>query len=170
MKKKMIMIAFVAAFALTASVAFAHKKVQQPHFPYNSNQCCVNQDPCCPDVDINTYNGAMVQNSVVAVSNTGGAAVIGHDYFPMMSTSSITTGNAQAVNDVQTSAVTKVTVDRPATGDLSVNTTSNPVVINKAGAIANSGVVISKTGTIKTGSAISQNSVLSVGDVTVNVK
>jgi hypothetical protein len=175
MKKKMIIAAvFVAAIAITASVAFAH----------GENGCCFPvRKACCPDVKVNTSNLVQLKNSVWAVANTGFNRITNDKCCDPCEndcqnpcrrnygSANIETGDATAINDVRNYVTADVSVKAPYRGKLEVTTKNDANIENHVGAIANTGFnsISAKKGNIETGDAGAQNGVVNMVDAKVNV-
>ncbi|MFA5925883.1 MAG: hypothetical protein WC831_03020 [Parcubacteria group bacterium] len=178
---KKIIVSSIVGLALVAAIspAMARVNFHTPSMPNNHNNCCANNDPCCPEVKIDSYNNAMIKNSVLAVSNTGLNGVIdpedndsyhnnnNHNSFNWPNSSddpgSITTKDATAVNGVENDVNSIHEIAMPTSGTLDIKTVNSAYVDNKVGAVANSGAnLIIKSGTISTGGAGAQNSVVNM--------
>jgi hypothetical protein len=153
MKKKMIMVAFVAAFALTASAVFAQRGQT------TSNNCCDSRDrnkqECCPSVEVNADTNTTLRNEVRATASSGDNYVssmnsvmpVKHDGKDRdrrddknSSSASIDTGDAIAYNDVTNDVEGSiVTVDAPREGKVEVNAETNTRLTNDVSSRADSG-------------------------------
>ncbi|OGI26466.1 MAG: hypothetical protein A3J76_00755 [Candidatus Moranbacteria bacterium RBG_13_45_13] len=131
MKKKMIIAAvFVAAIAITASVAFATTPSCgcDRHHRHNND--------CCPSVEVNADTNATISKSLRTRSNSGDNYVTAGFF----GTANLTTGSAVAgtsVNDSVTGAL--VDVDAPRRGEVEVNAETNATVRTCVRTSANSG-------------------------------
>lgn len=128
MKKKMIIAAvFVAALALTASVAFAHK----------DSKCCDRRSKeCCPKVEVNADSSSTVVKDLRTRGNSGANYVT----VGFMGSANLTTGNAAANTQVSdTVDGSWVEVDMPDRGSVEVNADSNSYVQTNVRTKANSG-------------------------------
>jgi len=143
MKKTIITVAFVAAFALTASAVLA-------------DSCCwPYYKTCCPEVNVNNINNSTVRNATVSLSNTGANTVKNWGW----GGSSVSTGYAGAAAGTENQVGYNGTeVKMMPVGKVNVNSVNNSTVSNLTGAAANSGmnkIVSTKCGTanITTGGA-----------------
>lgn len=127
MKKKMIIAAvFVAAIALTASVAFAR------------GRCGCNQrnSDCCPKVEIDANTNTTVTKNLRTRSNSGDNYVTAGFF----GTANLTTGSAIAGTDVSDNVTgALVNVDAPRRGSVEVDADTKTTVRTRVRTSADSG-------------------------------
>ncbi len=129
--KKVIIVAFVFAIALTVNIAFAGQQGCQNCDHRDNNNSCL-----CPETSVVNLNGAHVTNNIGANSNTGANGISGIKF----GISAMATGSAGAQSIAQTQANwNDISVSTPALGKLTVLNGNWAGVTNNINANANTG-------------------------------
>jgi len=132
MKKAIMIATFTAAFALVALPAFAGR---------GGGKCgpCghggKHKNKCCPEVNIESENEAVIINGTLTVANTGLNKV------EKTKRGKIKTGDATAYSWTETHANSNETkVKAPKRGEVDIESENEAVVINGTATIANTGL------------------------------
>ncbi len=140
--KKLVIFSVAFVFAFSASIAFAG----------NCHQCNHPQqgDDCCPNVEVDAWNGSVVTNIVKTVANTGKNFVTS-----CWGGNGVDSGNATAKSIVENYVGTnQVEVNMPDRGSVDVSAGNSSAVFTLAGTVANSGKnSVWKSGWVGTGAA-----------------